>query len=76
MFEGGVITIKGDGYNSEKNYNIETYYKSPNGNNKWQIPIVKPIEFINDNKLPIDPYLLGLGLGDGSFNGKNIRFSL
>jgi len=76
MFEGGVIIIKGDGYNSEKNYNIETYYKSPNGNNKWQIPIVKPIEFINDNKLPIDPYLLGLGLGDGSFNGKNIRFSL
>ena len=76
MFEGGIITIKGDGYNSEKNYNIETYYKSPNGNNKWQIPIVKPIEFINDNKLPIDPYLLGLGLGDGSFNGKNIRFSL
>lgn len=76
MFEGGVITIKGDGYNSEKNYNIETYYKSPNGNNKWQIPIVKPIEFNNNNELPIDPYLLGLGLGDGSFNKKNIRFSV
>jgi hypothetical protein len=76
MFEGGVITIKGDGYNSEKNYNIETYYKSPNGNNKWQIPIVKPIEFNNNNELPIDPYLFGLGLGDGSFNKKNIRFSV
>jgi hypothetical protein len=74
MFEGGVITIKGDGYNSEKNYNIETYYKSPNGNNKWQIPIVKPIEFNNDNELPIEPYLLGLCLGDGHFNKEKCTF--
>lgn len=76
MFEGGIITIKGYGSNSEKNYNIETYYKSPNGNNKWQIPIVKPIEFNNNNELPIDAYLLGLSLGDGAFNKKNIRFSV
>jgi superfamily II DNA or RNA helicase len=74
MFEGGVITIKGDGYNSEKNYNIETYYKSPNGNNKWQIPIVNPIKFNNDNELPIEPYLLGLCLGDGHFNKEKCTF--
>jgi hypothetical protein len=75
MFEGGKITIKGDGNNEEKDYKIETYYKSSNGNNKWQIPIVQPIQFENNNELPIDPYLLGLGLGDGYFKGKNIRFS-
>ena len=75
MYEGGKITIKGDGYNKNKEYEIETYYKSPNGNNKWQIPIVKPIQFERNDILPIDPYLLGLGLGDGSFKNKNIRFS-
>lgn len=76
MYDGGKITIKGDGHNKDKNYEIETYYKSPNGNNKWQIPIVEPINFENNHTLPIEPYLLGLGLGDGSFNKKNIRFSL
>jgi len=76
MFEGGKITVGGNGYNKDREYEIETYYKSPNGNNKWQIPIVKPIEFENEDVLPIDPYLLGLGLGDGSFKSKNIKFSL
>ena len=76
MFEGGKIMVKGNDYNKNKDYEIETYYKSPNGNNKWQIPIVQPIQFENNNELPIEPYLLGLGLGDGSFKGKNIRFSL
>jgi hypothetical protein len=76
MFEGGKIMVKGNDNNKNKDYEIETYYKSPNGNNKWQIPIVQPIQFENNNELPIEPYLLGLGLGDGSFKGKNIRFSL
>ena len=75
MYEGENITIKGNGHNKDKNYKIDTYYKSSNGNNKWQIPIVKPIEFNNNNKLPIDPYLFGLGLGDGSFSKKNIKFT-
>jgi hypothetical protein len=76
MYEGGKINIKGDGYNKEKIYEIETYYKLSNGNNKWQIPIVQPIQFERNDNLPIDPYLLGLGLGDGSFDKKRIRFSV
>lgn len=71
IFEGGKIIIKGDGFNKDKNYEIETYYKSSNGNNKWQIPIVEPIQFKNKYKLPIDPYLLGLSLGDGYFDKHN-----
>jgi len=76
MFEGGKIKVKGNDYNKDREYEIETYFKSPNGNNKWQIPIVKPIQFERNENLPIDPYLLGLALGDGSFNKKNIRFSV
>jgi len=52
MYEGGKIKIKGNGYNNQMDYEVETFYKSPNGNNKWQIPIVKPIEFYNNVELP------------------------
>lgn len=46
-----------------------------NGNNKWYIPIVKPIEF-EERKLKINPYVLGCLLGDGGITTKNgIEFS-
>jgi hypothetical protein len=46
-----------------------------NGNNKWYIPIVKPIEF-EERELKIDPYILGCLLGDGSLTVLNgIGFS-
>jgi hypothetical protein len=35
-------------------------------NLKWKIPIVGPIQFDGSSVLPLDPYLLGLLLGDGS----------
>lgn len=76
MYEGGNLIIKGNGNNKNKEYKINTYYKSSNGNNKWQIPIVESIEFENYSDLPIDPYLLGLGLGDGHFTKNGIKFSL
>ena len=41
---------------------------------KWRIPIVKPVQF-PAQKLPIDPYVLGVLIGDGSISGKNLRFS-
>ena len=58
----------GVGVNVDKIYKYKTYYKKINGRNKWRIPIVKPIEFENKNNLPIDPYLLGVMIGDGSFS--------
>lgn len=69
------ITIKGNGYNKNKDYKIKTYYKSGK-NNKWQIPIVKPIEFDNNSILPINPYLLGLCLGDGHIQQKKVYFTI
>lgn len=46
-----------------------------NGNNKWYIPIVKPIEF-QEKDLKINPYVLGCLLGDGCITVKNgIGFS-
>lgn len=76
MYEGGKIKIKGEGHNKDKEYEIETNYKSPNGNNKWQIPIVEPIQFENNNELPINPYLLGLMLGDGHITQSSCVFTV
>lgn len=76
MYEGETIKIKGNGYNSKKEYIIDTFYKSPNGNNKWQIPIVQPIHFKNKYILPINPYLLGLMLGDGHITQSSCVFTV
>lgn len=42
--------------------------------NRWHLPIVKPIEFEAKN-LPIDPYLLGALLADGSLHLRTIRYT-
>lgn len=74
MDENGFKIHKGHGCNKNKDYQIKTYYKEPSGNNKWQIPMVKPINF-EKNNLPLDPYAMGCLLGDGSFAQKTIIFS-
>lgn len=75
--ENLVLEQKGTGWNEKRPYKFKTYYKQKNGNSKWQIPIVKPIEFENNDTLPIEPYLLGLALGDGYFTkDSSITFQL
>jgi len=44
------------------------------GNAKHYIPMVQPIEF-DEVDLPIDPYLLGLLLGDGSLSSRPVAFT-
>ena len=76
MYENQIIEDKGRGYNHFRTYSINTHYKGSNGANKWQIPIVKPVEFQNNHQLPIEPYLLGLMLGDGHINNSSCRFQI
>ena len=45
-----------------------------NGNVKWYLPIVKPVEFCKSS-LNLDPYIMGCLLGDGGFSSHNIRFT-
>src|SRR5207248_6960622 len=42
------------------------------GNAKHYIPIVQPIEF-TETSLPLDPYLLGVLLGDGGLTDHTVR---
>jgi ATP-dependent DNA helicase RecG len=44
------------------------------GSSKWYLPAAAPVDLGGDCGLPLDPYLLGLLLGDGSFR-HNLRLS-
>ncbi len=48
--------------------------KHSNGNRQHFIPLVGPVQF-EEVSLPLDPYLLGLLLGDGGFTGHTPVFS-
>lgn len=75
--KNGVIFINGEKNNTNKKYKIKTYYKrTGDGHSKWQIPITNPIIFENKYELPIDPYLLGVSLGDGHIKNTTIGFTL
>ncbi|SHH91732.1 helicase-related protein [Streptomyces sp. 3214.6] len=45
-----------------------------NGSPKWYVPAATPVDLGDDFGLPLDPYLFGLLLGDGSFR-HNLRLS-
>ncbi|MCT9079760.1 helicase-related protein [Streptomyces fulvoviolaceus] len=45
-----------------------------NGSSKWYLPAATPVDLGDDLGLPLDPYLFGLLLGDGSFR-HNLRLS-
>lgn len=53
--------------------------KRPNSNSpNHKIPNIKPVEFtppISAPTLNLDPYLLGLLIGDGGLTGKSVKFS-
>ncbi|WP_367320592.1 helicase-related protein [Streptomyces sp. HUAS ZL42] len=44
------------------------------GSSKWYLPAATPVDLGDDSGLPLDPYLFGLLLGDGSFR-HNLRLS-
>lgn len=54
---------------------IEKGIINENGCRKFKIPLTKPINFKQRDKLPINPYLLGLLLGDGSFRNNTIKLT-
>ncbi|WP_155057677.1 helicase-related protein [Streptomyces blattellae] len=43
------------------------------GSSKWYLPAAAPVDLGGDCALPLDPYLFGLLLGDGSFPHDDLR---
>jgi superfamily II DNA or RNA helicase len=48
--------------------------REPGGNSRYFIPMVAPVDF-EESELPVDPYLLGALLGDGSLNQHSVLIS-
>ena len=69
------LSLNGTKNNTEREYIFKTYFREKKNNLKWQIPIVSPIEFKNEKKIPLNPYLLGLILGDGGITERGISFT-
>ena len=45
------------------------------GNRRFFIPLVAPAQLYNHDETPVEPYLLGLLLGDGGMSTHHVRFS-
>lgn len=45
------------------------------GNSRFFVPMVVPVSFVTDERRPIDPYLLGALLGDGSLGQKDVTIT-
>lgn len=54
---------------------LEKGLNKSNGTRKFKIPTTKSIIFNNNIPLSINPYLLGLLLGDGSFVNNSVKFT-
>jgi len=60
-----------DSFKTIKTKDMLDDIKKWGGKNNYKIPIVKPVQFENNTKLPIDPYVMGLILGDGCITDSN-----
>ena len=54
---------------------LDKRYNTYSSEFNYSIDLVKPIQYKLDYELSIDPYLLGLLLGDGGFSGQTIQFT-
>jgi ATP-dependent Clp protease ATP-binding subunit ClpB len=54
---------------------LELIERLHNTKARWKVPAVKPVEHQRQASLPLDPYLLGVLIGDGNFTQNCIRFT-
>lgn len=56
-------------------YLLSLQLKQPGKNARFEIPMCQPIDFNMNQDLPLDPYLLGLLLGDGCLRKSSIALT-
>lgn len=65
---------QGQGFQTLTTAEIADDLTHPNGDSKWFVPVVQPVQFTQAADLPLDPYLLGCLLGDGALT-RRVGFS-
>lgn len=53
----------------------EKELKDSSGNKKFYVPLVEPVEFETKPSLPVDPYVIGVLLGDGALTHSHLNFA-
>ncbi|WP_343069133.1 SNF2-related protein [Hymenobacter citatus] len=69
-----VQKYRGQGYQVKALETLRHDLQDRHGNTKWFVPMVAPVSFA-PQPIPIDPYFLGLLLGDGCFRQNSISLS-
>ena len=54
---------------------MEKGTKTADNQRKYYIPLIKPLEFIQYGEITINPYLLGLLLGDGGLTNNSVKIT-
>jgi hypothetical protein len=54
---------------------IRTRTRDAAGNACWYIPLTEAVQFERREPLPLDPWLLGTLIGDGSYTGSGVSFA-
>ena len=62
-----VMKKRGRGWKVLPLREIRAQLRDGAGNCRWYIPITEPIHFERGESLPLDPYVLGVLIGDGSY---------
>ena len=69
-----VQKYRGQAYQVKALQELSTDLHDRHGNTKWFVPMIKPVELAAQS-VPVDPYLMGLLLGDGCFRQNSISLS-
>ncbi|GAA4019752.1 hypothetical protein GCM10022408_37340 [Hymenobacter fastidiosus] len=69
-----VQKYRGQGYQVKELAQLRHDLYDPHGNTKWFVPLVKPVA-LAARPVPVDPYFMGLLLGDGCFRQHSICLS-
>ena len=70
-----IWTVSNNGHGKGSHWNnytteylLENGLTTPSGRLRWRIPNCEPVQFSQSNPLPIDPYTMGVLLGDGDIS--------
>lgn len=70
-------TLYSENWTKPKTFSLEKIlnsYKTKGGRRKYYLPVIEPVDF-DEQKISLDPYLLGCLIGDGGLTGDMLRFS-
>lgn len=76
MIDGEVLDTNGSGVNSGRAYQWRASIKKNNGWLNLAVPMVEPVHYeAKTDRLPVDPYTLGVFLGDGNYTQSQASIS-